>query len=140
MAMRMPNAGAAAAKWKTVTPGRQNFYQQGVQAAGAAYDEGVRGAEDRYAAGISQAISNNSWGHGVEGKGGLYAQKAASVGAPRWADGVSRGESAYSAGVQPFFQAIGGMTLPPKGPKGHPGNYARSQAVGDALHAIKVRR
>lgn len=139
MAVKMISPQAAADKWKNVTPGRQNFYQQGVSGAASRYDEGVRGAGDRYQAGVQQAISNNMWESGVEGKGARFAMKAGSVGAPRWADGVSRAQGDYATGVSPYFQAISGMTLPPKGPKGHPGNYARSQAVGDALHAIKTR-
>ena len=137
--MRMPNAAAAAKKWKDVTPGRQTFYSQGVAGAAAAYDEGVRGAGDRYAAGVQTAISNGLWGINVEGKGSRFAQRASTVGGPRWSDGVSRGESDYASHVQPYFAALGSIQLPMKGPKGHPGNYARSQAVGDALHAMKIR-
>ena len=138
--MRMPSPQAAGAKWKTVTPGRQSFYQAGVQGAASAYQEGVTGAGDRYSQGVQQAIANNQWQSGVEGKGSRYAMRASTVGAPRWSDGVGRGESDYAAGVAPYFQAIGGMSLPPRGPKGAPQNYARSQSVGDALHAIKIHR
>ena len=138
--MRMPSPQAAGKKWKDVTPTRQSFYTAGVSGAGAAYEEGVRGAGDRYASGIQMAIANNQWQSGVENKGGRYAQRAASVGGSRWSDGVARGEADYATGVAPFFQAIGGMTLPPRGPKGAPQNYGRSQAVGDALHAIRIHR
>lgn len=138
--MRNASPQMAGKKWKDVTPGRMSFYQSGVSAAGGAYEEGVRGAGDRYASGVQQAISNGQWQAGVEGKGSRYAMKASTVGGSRWSDGVSRAETDYVSGVTPYLQAISGMSLPPRGPKGAAQNYGRSQAVGDALHAIKIRR
>lgn len=140
MAVRTASAAAAGDKWKAVTPGRMNYYVQGVQGGAQAYEEGVRGAGDRYAAGVTQAISDRMWESGVEGKGSKFAMKAASIGGGRWSEGVNKAQSDYTTAIAPFLQAINGMSLPPAGPKGYAGNYARSQAVGEALRAVKVRR
>src|SRR5262245_36624586 len=137
---RMPSAAAAAEKWKTVTPGRQNFYTSGVQGAASAYDEGVSGAGDRYAAGVTEAIGNRQWEQGVSGKGSKFAAKAANIGASRWSAGVAAAQGDYQTAVQPFFQGLASMTLPPRGSKGAPQNLERVRHVDDALRAIKVRR
>jgi hypothetical protein len=40
--------------------------------------------------------------------------------------------------VQPYLDTLKGMELPPRRPKGDPGNQARANAVASRLRAQKV--
>jgi hypothetical protein len=42
--------------------------------------------------------------------------------------------------VTPYIQAIGAVDLPPRGPAGSQGNYARVAAIGTALRRLKESR
>lgn len=139
MAIHMPSPAAAAEKWARVTQSRQNDYQTGVQGAGQRYQEGVSGAADIYAAGVQQAINEGRYSMGVAGKAGRYVAKASGIGPARWAQGISGSRSDYEGGVGRTFQAVASVSLPPKGPKGSPGNLQRVAAVVEAERAARGR-
>ena len=139
-AIAMPDPGATGTKWS----GR-------AAAAGPAYTAGVTGNTDyatktvnaapTWAAGVQAAVANNSFGKGVSKAGqSKWQAAAAGKGAQRFPAGVQgpAPTSAYTSGVTPYFQALASVTLPPKGPKGAPQNYANVQTIGDVLHQKKL--
>ena len=137
MAIVMPSPQAAGAKWASVTPTRQQYYQAGVQGAGQRWQQGVDSSEQNWSMGVQQAMAENRYTLGVSGKASKYSQKASTIGAPRWGTGVASAEPAYEAGVTRIFQALSSLTLPPRGPTGSPQNLARVQAVVDAERAAR---
>jgi hypothetical protein len=138
MAIRVPSPTDVGAKWASVTPSRAGDYTRGVQGAGQAWQQGVDGADDTWAAAVQEAAASGRWGRAVQGRGGFYAQQAAQLGAPRWSAGVTAARDRYTASMGPVLSTIGGLTLPPRLPAGSPGNMERSRIVGAALHAMKI--
>jgi hypothetical protein len=138
-----------AIKVKDVSTAGKKFVARG-SAAGADYTEGVRGAgadwqaatsasAETYAAGVQDAISRGAFAKGVSRVGGSkYESRASSVGARRFPEGIREAQPAWESGTGPYLQTIAGLTLPPRRPKGDPSNYARVQAVGDALRKRKL--
>lgn len=137
MAISMPPPHDAAAKWAAVTPTRAQYYTTGVQGAAQKWQSGVDSSNDNWGAGVQQAVADRRYATGVQGKGALYSQKAATIGSQRWGQGVSQAAPAYETGVQPIFAALSALNLPPKGPKGSPQNLQRVQAVVDAERAAR---
>lgn len=137
MAIRVPSAASIAEKWARVTPGRQADYTSGVQGAGQAWQEGTNNAVDAWGQGVQQAIGEDRYRMGVQGKSQLYAQQAATLGAGRWAQGVPAARSRYETGVAKPLQALAAVTLAPRGPKGSPGNLQRVAQVVEALRASR---
>lgn len=139
MPLRVTDAATAARK----------FVQRG-QAAGADYAEGVRGAgdewqrqtvaaEENYNAGVQQAITRGAFARGVQDAGAQrYQQKASTIGAQRFPQGIAAAGPDWSEGTRPYLDTIAALSLPPRRPKGDPGNYARVAAVGEALRRRKV--
>lgn len=137
MAIQMPSPATAAQKWATVTPTRTQYYTTGVQGAAQKWQMGVDGANDNWGAGVQTAVTERRYATGVSGKGGLYSQKAATIGTQRWGQGVSQAAPAYETGVQPIFSALSALTLAPRGPRGSIGNLQRVAEVVAAERAAR---
>lgn len=136
MAIPVPSAPDATAKWSNNTPNSGQFYKKGVEAAGNRWQQGVDDADQAYQAGVNMAISNDLYSKGVAGKAGKYVQKASTVGVTRFGPGVQAAVSDFQAGIGKVLSVIGAITLPPRAGVGN--NMARSQIVADALHAAKL--
>lgn len=137
MAIRVPSAQAVAEKWARVTPGRQQDYVAGVQAAGNAWQEGVSNAEGNYAQGVQNAIGEGRYASGVSGKASKYTRKSVEVGANRWGPGVTAARTDMEQGMARILSVLASVSLPPRGPKGSPQNLQRVAAVNEALHAAR---
>lgn len=137
MAIVMPSPAAAGAKWSSVTPSRSAYYQTGVQGAGQKWQTAVDSSSGNWGAGVQQAVADGRYATGVGGKGAKYANKASTIGAPRWSAGVAAGGPAYETGVAPIFNALQALTLPARQAKGNPANLARVQAVVEAERAAR---
>ena len=126
-------------KWTTVTPGRSADYQAGVTNPRKSWSTNTKAAEANYEAGVQASIANKSFGKGVDAAGDAAWKTGASTkGVQRWGPGVSMSGDKYSKGFAPYQSALSSLTLSPRGAKGDPRNYQRVQAVGDALHKVKV--
>lgn len=129
--------------------GARRFVQRGQQAAGD-YTAGVQGAGedwareasasvDNYNQGVQQAIARDAFRRGIQEAGAQrYSQRAATVGAQRYPQGIAAAGPTWQERSQPFLDAIRALNLPPRRPKGDPGNYLRGQAVGEVLRRRKV--
>ena len=66
--------------------------------------------------------------------------RASTLGAQRFHGGVGAAEGDWARGTQPYLDTLKGMELPPRRPKGDPGNQARANAVAVRLRAVKLGR
>ena len=85
---------------------------------------------------MNAAAANHYFSDGVT-KAGTQAWKngVASKGVARYPSGITAGQTKYTANVTPFLNALSGLALPARGPKGS--NNARVTAVDDLMQATK---
>jgi hypothetical protein len=138
-AIRIKDAGSLAKKFVQRASASTGDYTDGVKAAGADWESATVASEDNYKMGVTQAANDGRFGRGVRDAGAAkYTQRASTLGAQRYPTGVGAAEGDWAKGTQPYLQTLAGLTLPPRRPKGDPGNFARSNAVATALRAQKV--
>ena len=137
--IRSISAGAVAEKWASVTPGRSTYYQSGTIGKGGDWEAKTKGAKNSYKAGISVAGIEDRFAGGVARAGGSkWERKVSSVGVSRFGPGIAAARDDYATGAGEFLSMLSGMSIPDRGPRGDPGNYAIVQKVGDALHAKRL--
>jgi hypothetical protein len=140
MAIQIKSADVIAKKFATRAGAASNDYAAGVANPRQDWAGATSAASQTWAGGIQQAISNNSFSKGVNAAGSAkWSRKAAGVGAQRYAPGVQAAQGDYQNGVAPYLQVLAGITLPPRLPKGDPGNVQRVNAVTTALRAKKLQ-
>jgi hypothetical protein len=133
------SAAEIAAKYASITPGRSQYYADGVANPKADWKTNTAAAEGAWGQGVSAAVSNKSFSKGVNKAGtAKWQRKAIDVGSARWGPGVSAAQADYEAGFSPYADVIRNTTLPPRGPKGDPRNIERVTKLAMALHAKKV--
>ena len=139
MAIRIKDTGSLAKKFVQRAGAATGDYKSGVEAAGADWESATKASGDNYATGVQQAIADKRFERGVgEAGASKFTARAGTLGAQRYPTGVGAAEGDWAKGAQPFLDALKGMDLPPRRPKGDPGNQARAQAVAIKLRAMKV--
>lgn len=126
-------------KWARVTPERAPDYEAGIAAPSRDWaTEAVKG-QTAYEAAMRdpkvlalratriKAVGSEKW-----------SRKATAVGPSRFREGIPAAEADFKTGFGPFHGVISAVTLPPKGARGDPKNYARVKAIGDALHKKRM--
>jgi hypothetical protein len=125
-------------------------FVQRAGAAGAEYTAGVTGkggkwatntaaGGDNYEQGVTAAIGRKAFQKGVSAAGpAKFEQKASTIGATRYPQGVAGAEAAFTQGFEKYANVLKGVALPPRAPKGSPQNLQRVAAVADALHRAKT--
>jgi hypothetical protein len=121
-------------------------------AAGQAYVDGINNPRSPWAAstvaaaatwasGVQMAVTDNRFTKGVNLAGdATWSSKAATLGAQRYPGGITAGQNKYSANIQPFLTALSNLTLPPRAPKGDPGNLQRVAVVDSTLRQLALSR
>jgi hypothetical protein len=136
---KIKSSAQIAQKWADVTPTRQAQYTEGIQNPREDWATKTAAAADAHKKGIMEALAQNRFAAGVNRAGTAHWQaKSLSKGPDRWAQGVSVSASDYEKGFSPFRDVIERTTLPPRGPKGDPGNIKRVAVMADALHKAKL--
>jgi len=131
--------GTIGEKWSRVTPARAGEYRSGVEHPVRDWAEEAVAAEDRYVRGVTEAANAGRFGKGVSEAGTVKWQHGAiKKGPSRFAEGVAIARPDYEKGFSPFRDEIERTDLPPKGPKGDPGNIQRVAVIAAALHAKKI--
>ena len=115
-------------------------YKDGVASAGGEWEAQTKASEPNYEQGVTAAIARKAYGRGVTGSAGKYQQNAVALGAQRYGPGIANAKSAWQQGVEPAFNVLKSLQLPPKGPRRSPQNQARANAVSVALGAMKEGR
>jgi len=137
--MIVPSASKIAEKWARVTPERSQDYEDGVRNPKKDWADETADAEERYEAGIKEAIQNKSFSKGVK-RVGTAKQKSKSItkGIPRWPEGVRGAESDMRAGMEDVVRILEGITLPKRYATGDPRNIDRVKVIQQALHKLKT--
>ncbi|MGH9492613.1 MAG: hypothetical protein ACRD2K_03850 [Terriglobales bacterium] len=139
MPIRLKPTAQIVDKYVRQAAGATADYKSGVQTPKRDQAEAAAASADSYAQGVQAAIADNRFQTGVQAAGtAKWTRKAAGVGADRYAGGVQAAKTDYQSGVEPYLQTISGLDLPPRRPRGDPGNIQRVQAVNAALRARKV--
>lgn len=139
MAIKVKDAASSAAKFVSRAQTAAPEYVKGVQGAGQAWATNTAASADVWAQGVQAAVTNGRFSKGVNKAGPTkYETNAAGKGAQRYGPGVAAAGPSWQQNTQPYLDTIAGLTLPARRPKGDPGNFARSQAVADALRKKKV--
>jgi len=124
-------------KWASVTPGRATYYETGVATTQKDWAAVTANAQDTYERGVSEAVSRGAFAKGVQDAGTAKWRESTLAKKARWGEGVRLGKDNYATGFAPFRAVIESVQLPPRGPRGDPANYERSQAIGAALSAAR---
>lgn len=139
MPLKVKDIAVAMAKFVNRGSGAAQDYANGIKGAGATWQANAAAAEPNYDAGVQAAIARQAYSKGVTKAGGSkYENRASTVGAQRYPQGIRDAGPAWEAGFGPYQQTLASLTLPPKRPHGDPANYARVQFVGDALRKKKI--
>ena len=137
--LQVKSADAVATKWASRAGAAGADYASGVNGTTKDWAADTAGAAGAWAAGVQTAAANGSFAKGVNAAGtAKWKQKAANVGAARYPQGVAAAKPYYQTGITAVLQVLSGITLPPRGPKGDPGNYNRVTVVGTALRKMKT--
>lgn len=136
----VPDIGTVAERWTRRAQGAAQDYQRGVETTQKDWAGAATAAKGSWQAGVSAAAGRDGFAKGVQ-KAGTSKWRANTVakGPARFSQGVQVAQPEYQGGFAPFLAAIGAVDLPPRGPRGAPGNYARVQPIGTALNALKLR-
>lgn len=141
MAIRVKDIGSIARKFVTRAQAASTDYKEGVQQAGQDWENNALAGKENFAVGVQQAITDGRYEKGIRESGAAkFSNRAATVGATRFGPGVAAAEADYAKGAAPVMQVIAGLTLPPRRPKGDPGNQERANHVARALSAFKRGR
>lgn len=133
------SASDSAAKWSRNASNASGDYKKGVQAPKRSWAQATADSAEAWQQGVTEAASRGAFESGVAAAGdSKWQRKSVQVGAQRYSSGVQAAKGDYQAGFAPYAAVIEGVTLPPRGPKGSPGNYQRTQAIGTALHDAKT--
>lgn len=139
MAIRIKDTGALSKKFVQRATQAAPDYKTGVEAAGQDWQTRTSQSGDNYANGVTAAIGRKAFEKGVNEAGaGKYVGRATTLGAQRYPTGVGAAEGDWAKGVGPYLDELKGMELPPRRPKGDPGNQARANAVAQKLRARKL--
>ena len=140
MALRVRTPQAAAQSFVTGVNGAAKSYADGVAGAGQAWHDAAMASSDTYAQGVQAAISDGRFAKGVQKAGAQrFVDKATKVGAGRFTTGAAAAVQDYQTGVQPYLDVIAAQNLPPRRPKGDPGNINRVSQIAAALRAKKLQ-
>lgn len=139
MAIQTKSIDQIATKWSQRAQAAVADYTAGVKGTSKDWATNTANASQAWQTGVTQAAARGGFSKGVRAAGtAKWQQNAETKGSQRYGPGVSVAEPAYVSGFTPYLQTIASVTLPARQAKGSPANYARSQAVGTALHAKKV--
>jgi len=137
--MRIKDTGSLAKKFVRNASAAAGEYTSGVQASGQDWATNTAAAGDNYAAGVTAAISDGRFLRGVSEAGAQkFVQRATTLGAQRYPTGVGAAEAEWAKNTEPSLQVLRSLSLPPRRPKGDPGNQARANAVAMALRAHAI--
>ena len=138
--MNVKDTTASAAKFVQRASAASQDYANGVQGAGSTWEQHASASESSWEQGTQDAIGRKAYAKGVAGKGPKYTANATKLGTARYGPGVQNAQQAYQTGVQPYFDKLKSIVLPPKGPRGAQQNQARANTVALELNKLRVGR
>jgi hypothetical protein len=138
-AIRMRDIGSLSKKFVTRAGQASGDYAEGVKGSGGDWEQKTRGAAGTWKQAVTEAAGTDRFERGVSEAGAQkYQSRASTLGAQRYAPGIQASEGEWARGFAPYHQALQGMELGPRGPRGSPANYQISNAVAARLAAIRT--
>lgn len=129
------------ANFKEGTAGASGRYKDGVSNPRTSWKEATLAASELQKMAMQEALGRDAVRKGVERTASDKQKvRAATLGPSRYTQGTAAGIEEYGQGFAPYREVISSTELSPRGPKGSPENYARVQAIGEALHAAKLAK
>ena len=126
-------------KWGEVTPARSTEYGANTPAAGGRWETNTLAASANFGAAVRAGNIEARQSAGVRRAGAAkFSRKVRDVGVGRFGAGVAAAVQDFGSAFAPYLQAIQGVDLTARRPRGDPGNYQRVAAVGNALHARRL--
>lgn len=140
MGKPIPDASAVAEKWASRAGAAQTEYVNKVKQS--TWKAEAAAGEANFATAMQAAISQKKRLAGINKVSDTDWQNSVEKKAGRFTEGVNAGKDSMASGIGAVLNDIKSAmpTLGPRGPKGSPGNYQRSQKLGDALHAAAEKR
>lgn len=127
-------------KWTRVSGQSAQSYEEGIKNPRADWKTQTAAANNNFKASMQAALSNDSFNKGVNRSSTANWQtNALQKGTVRWPDGIRLATDNYAKGFEPYRSTIAALQLPPRGPKGSPGNIARVAKIAEALHNKKTQ-
>lgn len=140
MAIKIKTAQQIARKWAEVTPARARQWEEEIQATPTEeYSAPAIAAAPIWEQGVMEAAARGGYAKGIAEKAEKWKRKSLAVGPGRFGPGVRAAEQDQAQGFAPFRDVIAALTLPPRGPRGAPGNFDRVRVVGEALHNRRIQ-
>jgi hypothetical protein len=138
MAIRMKDIGSLSQKFVQRAGAATNDYVDGVSNAGPDWEQRTKAAAGTWKQAVTEAAGSDRFERGVSDAGAVkFSTRAKTLGGQRYAPGVQQAAPDWAKGFAPYHQALQGMDLPPRSPRGSPQNAQISQAVQMRLAAIK---
>ena len=139
MAIRVKDTNTLAKKFVQRAGAASGDYKAGVEATGQDWEQGARNGAQNFKDAVIEAANAGRFEKGIAKAGAAkFVARASTLGAQRYPTGVSASEGEWAKNSQPFLEIIRSTDLPPRRPKGDPGNMARSQAIAQRLRAAKL--
>ena len=128
-------------KWVDETPRRSTYYAEETPLAAAKWQSETEAAAQNFKLAVAAADIDKRFKGGIRRVGAAkFARKVTDVGVGRYGPGVTAAKEDYAAGVEWVLSKIAATDIPSRKPRGDPGNWARSQKLGDALHKDRLAR
>ncbi len=124
-------------KWQARANVASSDYTSGVAASGTKQHDNAVAQATTWLAGV-QAAGVNRYTAGLNRDPGKYQRNATGKGAQRYGPGVAAAGPDYNRAIGPVLAAIAAVNLPPKQPRGSPGNNDRVTAITTALHKLRT--
>ena len=141
MPIKVKDPATSAAKYTQNTANAVNAYKAGVQNPKQSQSQAAIAAIPTWQQAVNSPSAANAMKSGLTASGDAGWQAGAlNKGAARYPQGTQLGAPKWQANVQPYLTAISSLSLPPKGIRGAAQNYQRVQAVGQALHNLKLQK
>lgn len=136
----VPAVGRVAEKWSRRAGQAGEDYRMGVEQTGKSWQSAATAGAANYKAGVAAASSAGRYEKGIAKAGDArWKRRAIENGAVRYGPGVASAQGDFASAIGPVLETIGRTDLPPRGPAGSDGNYARSAAIGRALRQLKTK-
>lgn len=137
----VPSATNAAEKFARRGQAAQQDYEAGVEGASDSdWQQGSESGAQNWASGVQDAIANDAFARGVRNPSASWKERTLELGTGRFGQGIQASQGKYATAIQPFFDALEALSLPPRGPRGSGENFNRSQTVGQRLHELRGER
>lgn len=141
MAIKVKDPTASSAKYIRNTQTAVDSYKAGVQSPKQSQSAAAVAAVSTWQQAVSSQQARAAFVSGLTKAGdAAWTAGALNKGAQRYPQGTQLAAPKWQANVQPYLQLIASTQLPPKGIRGAAQNWQRSQALGLALHNLKVQR